>query len=47
LSKKLKKWAKTIKNELFSNSGKWHDSKNKEIISKIEVKTCGFPDLKL
>jgi hypothetical protein len=38
---------KTIKNVLSSNFGKWHDPKNKEIISKIEAKTRGFPDLKL
>jgi hypothetical protein len=38
---------KTIKNVLFSNSEKWHDPKNKEIISKIEAKTRGFPGLKL
>jgi hypothetical protein len=46
LSQNEKKWAKNYKNVFFSKSGKWHDPKNTEIISKILGTTCHFPDLK-
>jgi hypothetical protein len=43
------KWEKVgqyIQNVLFSKSGKWHDPKNFEIISKIKGSTCRLPNSK-
>jgi hypothetical protein len=46
MRKSGQKTIKTIKYVLFSESGKWHDPKNKEIISKMKGRTCRFPELK-